>query len=714
MLMKKIIIGLLALSNLFFWNLHAQENDLQIYNNWAYYGDVSNVLYEQIRDVAFSQINERANTIANLNGQEDWLNRQKEIKGKLKQVMGQFPERTPLNTKITGRIEKEDFSVEKIVFESRPGFLVSAAVFAPKKKGKKPAILYCCGHSETGFRGETYQHIIINLVKKGFVVLAFDPIGQGERYQYFDEKGVPLLQPTHEHSYPGAQLFVSGTSIGNYFIWDGIRAVDYLLTRKDVDPGRIGITGRSGGGTQSAYIAAIDERIAAAAPECYITSFELLLRSKGPQDAEQNFADFLKEGLEMGDFLEARAPKPTLIVSTTRDFFSIQGARNTFKEAQQAFNAFGQPDNLAMTEDDAGHASTRKNREAVYSFFRKHLNNPGSSNDEEVEYFDEKELWNCPTGQVTQTFQSETLFSLNKSFSDKQIMKLREERERRNDYSEIIQKAICLSGYEKTSFTDDYIFSGRIQQKDYVIEKYLVKGNSDYHIPVLRLLPAKAIKERILLLDDKGKNHAANLKSTIELVNNGYELFIPDLSGIGELGGGYTSGDAIIDGVALNVWFAGLLTRKSPLSLNVEEIEKLNSFIRKITDSSKLSGIGYNTLCPTLIHAAAILDCFDSLLLVEPLTSYASIVQEHNYKTKFIPSSIAGVLEEYDLPDLIASISHRKITIVNPVNALDHPINETVFDTDYSGVKAYCRKKGTQNNLIVRFNLKDIDSELLK
>ena len=117
------------------------------------------------------------------------------------------PEKTPLNARITGVIRKQDFRVEKVVFESIPGYYVTAALFLPdKRKGKAPAVIYASGHTVNGFRSETYQHVIINLVKKGFIVLAFDPIGQGERLQYYDEMGgKSRFGPTHEHSYPGAQ-----------------------------------------------------------------------------------------------------------------------------------------------------------------------------------------------------------------------------------------------------------------------------------------------------------------------------------------------------------------------------------------------------------------------------------------------------------------------------------------------------------------------------
>src|SRR5690606_6078198 len=153
-----------------------------------------------------------------------------------------------------------------------------------------------------------------------------DPVGQGERLEYFDPKTgkSSVGGPTIEHSYPGAQAFVTGSSQARYMIWDGIRGVDYLLSRKEVDSDRIGITGRSGGGTQSAYIAAFDERIKAAAPENYITSFTRLFQSIGPQDAEQNFPSGIISGLDHADLLSVRAPKPGLMITTTRDMFSIQ------------------------------------------------------------------------------------------------------------------------------------------------------------------------------------------------------------------------------------------------------------------------------------------------------------------------------------------------------------------------------------------------------
>ena len=202
--------------------------------------------------------------------------------------------------------------------------------------------------------------------------------------------------PTTEHSYPGTQAFITGSSQARYMIWDGIRAVDYLLTRKEVDPERIGITGRSGGGTQSAYIAAMDDRIYAAAPECYITTFTRLLQTMGNQDAEQNLFNEISRGIDHGDLLAVRAPRPALMITTTRDIFSIQGAMETEKEVSLIYKAYGRASDFGRAEDDTSHASTRKNREAMYAFFQKHLKNPGSPKDEPTRNSDNRrDAGNC-------------------------------------------------------------------------------------------------------------------------------------------------------------------------------------------------------------------------------------------------------------------------------------------------------------------------------
>ncbi|GAB3710947.1 alpha/beta hydrolase family protein [Spirosoma flavus] len=593
---------------------------------------------------------------------------------------------------ITGSIQREDFSVDKLYFESRPNYFVTAALFLPKNRtGKLPAIVYCSGHHSTGFRADVYQHVILNYVKKGFIVLAFDPIGQGERRQYGDDS-VVKQSAVNEHSYPGVQSFLAGFSPANYFIWDGIRAVDYLVSRPEVDSNRIGITGRSGGGTQCTYIAAMDNRILAAAPECYLTTYDKLLRSKGPQDAEQNLLYGLENGIDLADYLEVRAPKPTLIVSTTRDIFSIQGARDLFHEAQRAYTAFGKRAELAMVEDDAEHMSTLKNREACYQFFQKYLNNPGSSTDLNVPFFKEAELNVTPTGQVYTSLQSESLFSL----TQKHLLSAKARQ--RKVIATLPETVKTITGYEKPPERGDLVFSGRLHRDAYSIEKYLVKGAGNYLFPVLWLKPTRKVIKTLVLLDDRGKAIATSAGEWADqLAKGGYELIIPDLSGIGELSPGFIKGgDSVIEGVPINLWFTGLLTHKSVVAVRAEEIEILANHIRKIKGFSQpLTVAARRTLGPDLLHAAVFCNKFSQLILLNSLISYQAITAEKNYKTKFILSAVAGALPSYDLPDLVNFLGNRKILIINPTDAVNQEISPQGAGEAYKNALRSTKGKAT-------------------
>ncbi|MBW7892994.1 MAG: acetylxylan esterase, partial [Chitinophagaceae bacterium] len=348
--MKKFIF--IPLAVLFFCtnSLTAQKEYDVIRNNWIQFSDAPNALYKHFAGQAYAFLQEREAAIEKITTLEEWQDRQKLIKKTLSDVVGAFPERTPLNARVMRTVTKSDYKIEHIVYESVPGFLVTSSLFIPRQKTKKklPAVIFCSGHAGIGYRTAGYQHPVLSLVKKGFIVFAFDPVGQGERLQYQDTvAGKPVIKgPVPEHSYPGAQALISGDSQARYMIWDGIRAVDYLLTRKEVDPDNIGITGRSGGGTQTAYIAAFDERIKAAAPECYLTNFTRLIQNIGPQDAEQNFTAGIFHGLDEADLLLVRAPKPALMITTSRDIFNIEGAKESEREVARIYQAYGKSDSF--------------------------------------------------------------------------------------------------------------------------------------------------------------------------------------------------------------------------------------------------------------------------------------------------------------------------------------------------------------------------------
>ncbi len=656
------------------------QDDVNLFDYWKYYSDAENSMYKTSSALALEQLKERKEVVSQLDLKSDFLDRQEIVKEKLLRIIGPFPEKTPLNAQVTGVIKKKDYRVEKVIYESIPGYYVTAALFVPNKiKGKAPAVIYASGHTENGFRSETYQHVIINLVKKGFVVLAFDPVGQGERLQYYNEKeGKSRFGSTKEHSYPGAQCYLSGYSPTKYFIWDGIRSVDYLLSRKEVDPARIGMTGRSGGGTQTAYTAAIDDRILAAAPECFITSMEYVLKTIGPQDAEQNLFHMISEGLDHADLLEVRAPKPGLMITTTRDFFSIQGARETYTEVKQYYEALGEGSQMNMVEDDDGHASTKKNREAMYAFFQKYLDNPGSSNDLDVEIFTEQELWATETGQLATSLKGETLYSLNKRVVESQVEMLESARlDSEEHINNVKASAKKLSGFEYPERFGEAIFSGRYVEEEYVLEKYLIPGSGDYMLPAALLMPNNNRKnEVVLILDEQGMEHAANKEGVGHaMLQKGYSVLLFDVPGIGSLGPGYLKGDAYFDKISFNQWFAGILTNKSLVGMRAEDIVRITHFINiDIGGFETVSALASGATGSELLHAAVFDESIQKVCLVKPFLSFADIALSHEYVPSFIPSTVAGAIDKYDLADLMASLCPRKLMVINPLTSNGKPM----------------------------------------
>ncbi len=663
------------------------QNDLDVLPKWVHYSDAPNSLYHHLASQAFTLLDQRSEKIKAISSLSDWQKRQKLIQETLTDVVGAFPDKTPLKAKITRVVNKDGYKVENIIYESQPGYFVTSALFIPDviKDVRAPAIIYCSGHSDSGYR--SYTNIILNLVKKGFVVFAFDPIGQGERLQYFNpEKGKSSMKwPAWEHSYTGAQLFITGNTLARNFIWDGIRAVDYLLTRKEVDQTRIGITGRSGGGTQSAYVAAFDDRIKAVAPENYITSFTRLIQARGVQDAEQNFMYGIQKGIDMADILSVRAPKPALVITTTQDMFPIQGSIETVEEVSRIYKAYGKPENFTMVSDDAPHASTKKNREAMYAFFQKELNNPGNSSDEKTQGLSDEELQVTETGQVSVSLKSETAFSLNNKDAEKRMDKLEIRRKNPSGNTEVLRLAKELSGYREPEMGNAAQFLGRFQKEGYVVEKYLLKGEGNYVIPYLLLRPATPNGKALIYLNPEGKSADAAAGGEIEwFVKNGITVLAPDIVGTGEVGPGIFRGDSYIDSVSYNLWFTSMVVNRSIVGIQAGDVIRLTNQLKKDSNVKEIFGLAKRQLAPVLLHAAAFDKNISRVALIKPYSSYRSVAMSPKYDQSFLHSIVPASIGIYDLPDLAASLAPRKLIMVGVTDGNGSSANVKDINEDLS------------------------------
>ncbi|MFM7131975.1 MAG: alpha/beta hydrolase family protein, partial [bacterium] len=330
-------------------------------------------------------------------------------------ALGPWPEKSPLNARVTGTIEGAGVKAEKILFESRPGHTVSAVLYLPNTPPPWPGVIVPCGHSANGKAAETYQRVSILLARSGLAALCYDPIGQGERLQALKPDGKPLFAgSTAEHTKIGNGSLMVGLQTAHYRVWDGIRALDYLASRPDIDPSRLGCTGNSGGGTLTSFLMAVDDRIVAAAASCYLTSYERLLATIGPQDAEQNITGMIAAGLDHGDFLLARAPQPTMMTVATRDFFDIDGAWSTYREAKKLFGALGLGERVELFEFDDTHGFSMPRRVAATRWLQRWLLEKNDAVTEpEFAILSDQQLQASPTGQVLAMPGEKSVFQIN-------------------------------------------------------------------------------------------------------------------------------------------------------------------------------------------------------------------------------------------------------------------------------------------------------------
>lgn len=347
---------------------------------------------------------------------ERWPAERARLLAAYQRMLGVFPERSDLKARVTGRLDRERYAIEKVIFETQPGLLVTANVYVPRAPGKRPAVLVACGHSENGKAAETYQRLCIGLASKGYVVLIYDPAGQGERQMYWNPQSgrSELGGNTSQHSYVGNQCFLLGINLAQYMVWDSIRAIDYLVSRPEVDPARIGMAGNSGGGTNTAYTMPLDDRIKVGATCCYITTLEWRRRAWSTGDGEQNLLGQLPAGLDLADFLRLMAPRPVLVGSAALDFFPLEGAEESVEIAGELYRALGVPNGIAHVVADAPHGYSTTLRRATFAWLNRWLGVPeGDDVEPNVPTETDADLQCTPGGQVAR-LGSEDVFTLNR------------------------------------------------------------------------------------------------------------------------------------------------------------------------------------------------------------------------------------------------------------------------------------------------------------
>ncbi len=494
------------------------------------------MMVDYLNGLAHQALDARSEAYELLETAEDIQAYQETKRATFESLLGGFPERTPLNARVVGEGAGDGYRYEKIIYESRPGFYVTAVIFLPVSGDKPyPAVLFPCGHSPEGKADEQYQRACIMLARHGIAALSYDPIGQGERGQILHEHSKQQFASTIEHTLTGVGSILLGINTATYRIWDGMRSLDYLESRDDVDAARIGCTGNSGGGTLTSYLMSLDPRVAVAAPSCYVTSFGRLFDTIGPQDAEQNVFGFLSNGLDHADYLNLRAPKPTLLCTATRDFFDTQGSWATFREAKRTYTRLGFPERVAIAEADEEHGYTVRLRCAMVQWMRRWLQGIDEPVAEpEFAVLPVEALQCTPEGQVLLLDGARSVFEINAEY-ETQLAQTRAARtlSREALLGEVRTLAAIRPLEELPSVSSTP--AGEITRDGYLIRKLTLQTEPGIVLPALAFVPATRAGAPVLYLHGDGKDVDAALGGVIEnLALEGHLVLAVDLRGVGE------------------------------------------------------------------------------------------------------------------------------------------------------------------------------------
>ncbi len=592
------------------------------------------------------------------------------VRARIRRCFGPEPARTPLNSRVTGTVERDSYRIEKVIFESRPDFPVTANLYLPKgRKFPLPGVVGTCGHSDNGKANETYQSFAQALARLGYVVLIFDPVGQGERLQYTDAN----LKPRHgigtdEHLYAGNQQFLVGEFLGAWRAWDGVRALDYLLTREEIDPRHIGITGNSGGGTMTAWLCGLESRWSMAAVGCFVTTFRRNMENELPADTEQCPPGALAAGLDHSDFLAGMAPKPVIILAKERDFFDVRGSIEAYGRLKRLYTLLGAPDNIALYIGPTEHGYTRENREAMYRWFNRATGLSAGDTEPSLQIEKDETLWCTPHGQVAE-MKPPTLFSFT---NEKSKMLARERRSLSPDDLKNAVRAV-LKLPAAVSRPPEYRILRPLSARGYPLPHaitYAVETEDGVFSLVTRLSdrplvsrPPQGPEQAILYVAHHSADAELRTEPLIkELLESEPSLpfFACDVRGIGESRPDTCGADSFANPYGADYFYAihSFMLDCPYAGQKSHDVLRVLDWLSESGHSRiHLAASGWGTV--PAAFAALLSDRVVHVTLKGAPASYASIAESEDYNwplSCFLP----GVLAVFDLPDCYRELERTR------------------------------------------------------
>jgi len=606
----------------------------------------------------------------------------RDVREKIQQSFGPWPDKTPLKPRITGVVERDSYKIENIIFESRPGFLVTANLYIPKGRAfPLPGVVGTCGHSATGKMINLYQSFAQGLARQGYVVLIYDPISQGERLQYPDENlkskiGVGV----REHLYAGNQQFLVGEFIGSWRAWDGIRALDYLLSRDEVDPKHIGVTGNSGGGTITTWLCGVERRWTMAAPSCFVITFRRNTENELPADTEQCPPNALALGLDHSDFLAAMAPKPVIILSKEGDYFDARGAEEAYHRLAHLYGLLDAEENIGLFIGPGYHGYSQENREAMYQWFNRATGVSDATSEPELVIEKDETLYCAPRGQVCE-LNSRPIYSFTKELSE-QLAKER----RKNIPTPMLKRRIAkVLGFRgsaafQTQEPPEYRILRNWRSRQFPKPNwttYLVETEPGILAVVYRLSderlysrPPKGQKRAILYISHQSSDAELRSEPLIkELIaaEPDAAFYTCDVRGIGESQPDTCDENSYLGAYGSDYFYAihSIMLGKPYPGQRTRDILRVLGWLKSNGyEEVHLAAKGWGTIPATF--AAVLSDQVKQVTLKNALTSYSDIAESETYSWP-LSALVPNILKSFDLPDCYNALQDKNLKQIDPL-----------------------------------------------
>ncbi|HEX4810403.1 MAG TPA: alpha/beta hydrolase family protein [Bryobacteraceae bacterium] len=626
------------------------------------------------------------------------------VRQKFKEMIHGYPERAALSPKTVAVHDRDGYRVENVMFQSLPDFWVTGNLYLPANtKAPCPGVISPCGHYPLARMDPEYQCVYVDLVKAGFVVLAYDPIGQGERRQYWNpQTGQTEVADgsVYEHSMPGHLLLLMGEDLTHYRVWDGMRAIDYLQTRPEVDPQRIACAGHSGGGTLTLFISALDERVKCAVVNEGGTAnrWPIAIRSErqvGPADVEQNYFPGAKYGVDMPDLHIAIAPRPLLaLIEQYHPAFNHAAGQIHSRYAQ-----LGVADRFATGEANDPHAWTPKLRLATTQWLCRWLRDtPGPNREPDFAIEKQETLYCTPNGSLRYSQIGDTIFSL--------ILKRQASLPPKREWTpaELKNELAMLLRYQGGATPLDPRLLVTTPRKGYSVEKIEFLSEPGIYIPTWVFIPEQkaASYPCWLVFNDAGKQADGMEFGLYErLARMGQMVIACDVRGVGETNpphspagewpGEFRQLFDVETAITYMTWYAD----ESLFGMRVQDVIRSVDYAlgRADVDKRKFRVAGKGAGALWVLCAAVLDERISDLTIEHGLLSYRSLARVDRYTHPtgiFVP----GILKHFDLPEVAAGLAGRTLTLVSPVDHMKRPVDFETMRQCYSMTEEAFQRAG--------------------